>query len=192
MSKFGENVFKSTSINFGTKPDCTIGQSDVDTGIDSVSGATLDENGSSYSLFGGIDYNDGLRLEGFIVDFGEASLSGNSGDTFTANGTTYVFNRSGSIKSTASSWGAAGIYDFVLTKNLNGLAKAGYHFWEAETTVATTTASASITEDGSDFMFGGGLEYELSNDMSFIGMYEKYNLDEDDVMVLSGGLILKY
>ena len=30
MSKFGENVFKSTSINFGTKPDCTIGHSDVD------------------------------------------------------------------------------------------------------------------------------------------------------------------
>ena len=30
MSKFGENVFKSTSINFGIKPDCTIYQSDVD------------------------------------------------------------------------------------------------------------------------------------------------------------------
>ena len=67
------------------------GSTAIDTGVSAVSGATLDEEDTGSSFFIGTKMSENLSVEGFYTDFGEASLSGDSGDTFVLDGTTYHF-----------------------------------------------------------------------------------------------------
>ena len=66
-------------------------------GINVVSGASLDKDDTGYAILGGIHVNDNLDIELGYKDFGEASLSGVSGNQFTYRGTTYQFNATATL-----------------------------------------------------------------------------------------------
>ena len=57
-------------------------------GVGSVVGASLDEDGTGYACVIGNEIDKNLSIEGFYIDFGEASLKGDSGDTFVFDGST--------------------------------------------------------------------------------------------------------
>jgi hypothetical protein len=63
------------------------GSTTIDTGVDTVVGATLDEDDSCYAFVIGNEIDENLSIEGFYIDFGEATLKGDSGDAFDFNGT---------------------------------------------------------------------------------------------------------
>ena len=168
------------------------GSTTIDTGVDTVVGATLDEDDSGYAFVIGNEIDENISLEGFYIDFGEAALKGDSGDTFDLDGTSYVFNTSATIKATATSMGVAGKLHFDMAEKLNGFFKLGMHSWDSEVTTAAATASATTTDDGIDILMGIGAEYDVSEKVAFVVGYDKYTLDDDDVTFLNGGIKIRF
>ena len=168
------------------------GSTFMDAGVESVVGATLDEDGTGYAFVIGNEIDENLSIEGFYIDFGEASLKGDSGDTFAFNGSNYVFVASSVIKATVTSMGVAGKLHFDIAEKLNGFVKAGMHSWEREVTLAAATDSASATDEGNDILMGIGAEYDVSEKVAFVVGYDAFILEDDDVSFLHGGIKIRF
>ena len=184
--------FTTLSSSFSAKADgfyvgFLTGSTNIDSGVTAVNGATLDEDGSASSFFFGKKINENLSIEGFYSDLGEASLAGDSGDTFVVDAITYQFNTSATIAVSSTTVGLAAKYDFEINEKSNFFVKAGFHNWESELKVSVGTASASVTTDGSDIMYGLGAEYKLNEQFSLIAGYDNYTLDSEDVSLLNVG-----
>jgi len=136
--------------------------------------------------------DENLSIESFYVDFGEASLAGDNGDTFVVGSTSYVFTSSATIKSTATSLGAAAKLHFDMAEKLNGFVKLGIHSWDSEITLSAATASATTTDEGIDILMGFGAEYDVSEKVAFVVGYDKYNLDDEEVTFLNGGIKVRF
>ena len=169
-----------------------MGQTAIDTGVSAVSGATLDEDGTGTSFFIGKEVNDQFSIEGFYTDLGEASLSGDSGDTFVIDATTYQFTATAKLAVEAETIGIAGKMVFDMGQNLRGYFKGGLHSWESEVKLSTGTASASLLTDGTDIIWGIGSEYIVNEDVSLLVGYDDYTLDDESVSFLHAGILLKF
>jgi hypothetical protein len=167
------------------------GATSIDSGIDTVVGATLDEDDSGYSFMIGSEMNDALSVEGFYTDFGEASLAGDNGDTFVVSGTTYTFNTQATVVAAGSTIGVAGKLNFDMTENFSGFFKGGMHWWEIESTLTAATGSASATDSGSDLLMGLGAEYDLGESAALVVGYDKYSVYSDGVTFFNAGLKFK-
>ena len=168
------------------------GSTSIDSGVDAVVGATLDEDDTGFAFVIGNEVDATVAVEGFYINFGEASLSGDNGDTFSIGGTAYQFTSTATIESSATSMGVAGKLKFDMAEKLQGYVKGGFHWWESELTVAVATTSASTTADGTDLLFGFGAEYDIGEKVAFIAGYDKYNLDDEDVTFVHGGIKLSF
>ena len=164
------------------------GQNKIDTGVTSVTGATLDEEDAGLYIAGGTELSDGFDLEVFYYDFGEASLKGDNGDTFTLDGTDYVFISSGSISVTGSSIGVASKLYTSLNEDIDLYGKIGFHSWETTVKVSSTTSSTDATDDGIDPIYGFGAEFNVAQDIDLVAGYEISKFDDDDVSYLFAGL----
>jgi len=164
------------------------GSTNIDSGVTAVSGASLDEDGSASSFFIGKKINNNLSIEVFYTDLGEASLTGDNGDTFVIDGTTYQFITSATIAVSSTTLGLAAKYDFDITEKSKFFVKAGFHNWETDLKISVGTASASISDDGSDTMYGLGAEYILNEQFSLIVGYDNYKLDSEDVSFTKVGV----
>ena len=168
------------------------GSTSLDTGTDTVVGATLDEDDTGYAFVIGNEIDESVSIEGFYIDFGEATLKGDSGDTFVLDGTAYEFTASATIKAAVTSMGVAGKLHFGMAEKLNGFFKLGMHSWDSEVTTAAATGSATVTDDGVDILMGIGAEYDVSEKVAFVVGYDKYTLDDDDVTFLHGGIKIRF
>ena len=73
--------------------------------------------------------------------------------------------------------------------------KIGVHFWEVDSTTPFSVLEAALkdNEAGLSYLFGLGLEYDLSENFSIRGEYEKFMLDgSDSIDTSSLGLILSF
>ena len=167
------------------------GSTNVDTGITAVVGATLDETGTGTSVFIGKEVNETLSVEGFYTDLGEASISGDNGDTFTLQGTALQFTSTASITISAKTMGIAGKAGFDMGDNFRGYVKGGFHSWDAEAKIAAGTASASLKTDGTDIVWGVGAEYMMGEKTALLLGYDNYKLDDESVTFLHAGIRFK-
>ncbi|MDB2513576.1 porin family protein [Alphaproteobacteria bacterium] len=168
------------------------GSTFMDAGVKSVAGASLDEDCTGYAFVIGNEIDENLSIEGFYIDFGEASLKGDSGDTFVFDGSTYVFVASAVIKATVTSVGVAGKLHFDMAEKVNGFVKFGMHNWDREVTLAVATASESKTDDGIDIVMGIGAEYDVSEKVACVVGYYTFILENDDVSFLAGGIKIRF
>jgi len=149
----------------------------IDSGVQNIS-SNLDEKDNGYSLFLGTEVNKNLDVELSYNKFGQASLSGVSGNQFKVDGTTYQFNQTATITAKADSYGIALKPKVELAPNFEAFATLGYHTWDIKTSYAGTTASGSYgSEDGNDIFYGVGLKYTSGN-LSAALTYTEYQLDE--------------
>jgi hypothetical protein len=162
----------------------------IDTGITNIS-STLDESDSGYSLFFGGEITENLDLETSYQNFGEASLSGVSGNQFKVGSTTYEFNATASLSVKSSSWGAAAKPKMNLNDNVTAYGKLGIHNWKSTFGVTSTTATASEDDKGTDVYFGGGIELNYNNLIGRVG-YTSFDLDGDKIQSTNIGLALKF
>ena len=168
------------------------GSTNVDTGITAVVGATLDETGTGTSVFIGKEVNETLSVEGFYTDLGEASISGDNGDTFTLQGTALQFTSTASITISAKTMGIAGKAGFDMGDNFRGYVKGGFHSWDADAKIAAGTASASTKTDGTDIVWGVGAEYMMGEKTALLLGYDNYKLDDETVTFLHAGILFKF
>ena len=162
----------------------------IDTGITNIS-SKLDETDSGYSLFYGTEFTENLDIEASYQDFGQATLSGVSGNQFKVGSTTYEFNATATLYSEASSWGVAAKPKMNLNDNVTAYGKLGIHKWKSTFGVTSTTATASEDQDGTDVYFGGGLELKYNDLIGRIG-YTSFDLDGEKINSTNFGLALKF
>ena len=162
----------------------------IDTGVTNIS-STLDEKDSGYSLYAGLPLTESMDLEVSYNDFGEASLSGVSGNQFKIDGTTYEFTATASLAVKATSIGVAAKQKLELSEGIMLYGKLGVHQWDSEFNVSSTDTSATLDDDGSDVYYGAGLEVAISNLKGRVG-YSLYDLDGEDTDSINVGFILNF
>ena len=162
----------------------------IDTGITNIS-SNLDEKDNGYSLYTGFSVIENVDLEVSYNDFGEASLSGVSGNQFKIDGTTYEFTATATLSVKATSIGVAAKPKLQLSDGVMIYGKLGVHQWDSEFKVSSTDTSATLDDDGSDVYYGAGLEVAISNFKGRIG-YSLYDLDGDDIDSINAGFILNF
>lgn len=162
------------------------GTTSTDTGI-TAGTATLDEDDNGVTLFFGKKFDENISIEGLYVNLGEASLTGDNGDTFTYNGTAYTFIvNNGSLTAEASLIGVSGIFSHPLSSRFSVFAKLGLVFWDSEVKVSGSgISSSSVSDDGTDLFYGLGGDYKISNDWAVRGAYEIFNFDDEDADMIS-------
>ena len=162
----------------------------IDTGVTNIS-SSLDEKDTGYSLYAGMPINENLDVEISYQDFGEASLSGVSGNQFTVGGTTYEFNQTATLKASADSYGIAAKPKYKINENVTVYGKLGLHSWDSTFTVSGTTVAGSQSADGTDIFYGAGIQANFNNLAARIG-YTIYDLDGEDVDSINAGLAYKF
>jgi opacity protein-like surface antigen len=161
-------------------------KNEIETGITNIS-SNLDEDDEGYSLYAGWPINENLDIEASYQDFGEASLSGVSGNQFKYEGTTYEFNTTATLAASATSFGFAAKPKFEISDGVMLYGKLGVHNWKSELSITSTTVTASADEDGTDVFYGGGIQVSLENLNGRVG-YSKFDLDGEDVNSINLGL----
>ena len=161
-------------------------KNEIETGITNIS-SNLDEDDEGYSLYAGWPINENLDIEASYQDFGEASLSGVSGNQFKYEGTTYEFNTTATLAASATSFGFAAKPKFEISDGVMLYGKLGVHNWKSELSITSTTVTASADEDGTDVFYGGGIQVSLENINGRVG-YSKFDLDGEDVNSINLGL----
>jgi hypothetical protein len=151
----------------------------IDTGISNVS-SRLDEEDNGYSIFFGSPINKDFDIEVSYNNFGEASLSGVTGNQFRYGGTLYEFTSAGTVKAEATSFGIAVKPKLNINKNFDLVATLGAHRWESDLTASSTSGKATETDEGIDLFYGVGLKGNF--DTFSVGLnYNIYKLDSEDV-----------
>lgn len=172
----------------------SIGQSEADTEI-SAETASLDEDDTAWKIFGGYKFNQYFATEFFYADLGEASLTGDNGDTFSTGGTDYAFTADGaSIVTDAKTIGISIVGSYPVYQYFEPFAKVGFHRWDIDFEVgASTLGSASTSDDGTDIMYGLGFDIPINDNFVVRAEWERYELDEyNEGDFLSAGLIYKF
>ena len=162
----------------------------IDSGVTNIS-SKLDEDDSGYSLYAGMPMSDTMDIEVSYNDFGEASLSGVSGNQFKIGSDTYEFTATASLAVSATSIGVAAKQKLELAEGVMLYGKLGVHQWDSKFSVSSTDASASLDDDGADVFYGAGLEVSMSNLKGRIG-YSLYDLDGEDIDSFNVGFTFNF
>ena len=124
-----------------------------------------DDGGTSMTLSIGRDLNETIAIEGFYAKHGKTGFTGST-DT---------------IK--ASTMGIAAKASTDLSDNFRAFVKVGYHSWKSESTT---------DEDGTDVLYGIGVEYKLSLTTSVVAGYDRFTYDTDNITDTSVGIKYRF
>ncbi len=185
-------IIPTTSVaDNGNYVEFSILDSSWDTGVSNVSGATLDEDDSGFAITGGMPLGDNLDLEFGYADFGEASLSGSSGNTFDYDSVSYTFNATATIQLEGDSIFIGLKPKMSLTDSISAYARLGFNMWDTTLTVSTGTASADVSDDGNDLYYGFGVSGKMGG-LNISLSHSNYEFDSDDVDSTSLSVSFKF
>jgi OOP family OmpA-OmpF porin len=163
----------------------SIGQSEADEGIASdmalITSGSVDAKDTGWKLYGGFTFNRNFGIELAYVDLGKAKYSG---DFFGLPVT------GGTIEATGFNMAAIGA--IPLSSALSLFGKVGIFSWEAEANDTTAGLPFSQVLDGNDLFFGVGASYSFTRNLSMRGEWERFQLDDTDVDLLSIGLAYRF
>jgi len=173
-----------------------LGQGSIDTGVSALTGtASLDEEDLGWKIYGGVNLNEYLAIEIQYADFGEATLSGNPGDTFFAPGFgTLTFVLPGELATGGDSFGFSAVAGVDINEYIRPYARLGGHQWDASLSesVAGGFSQTLADDDGFDIFYGIGIKVTISEQFSVVAEYENYGFDEEDVELITAGLQLTF
>ena len=127
--------------------------------------AAHDPDVTSMSLFVGMDLNETFAIEGFYANHGKSGFTGST-DT---------------IKATTMGIAAKAGND--LTDDFRAFVKVGYHSWKSE---------SDTKDDGTDVLYGIGLEYKLSETTAIVTGYDRFTYDNSNVTDMSIGIKYRF
>ena len=171
-----------------------IGLTSMDTGVSGTTGtAVLDEDDTGFKALLGYQLHKNLAIEGFYANLGEASLTGNNGDTFVLGGTTYQFNANGSFTIEGSTMGAGVVGIVPVNEMLSPIVKFGLHSWEADATVVSSTlGTATASDSGTDLFYGIGAQFNINEKIASRAVFERFKFDDVNVDLISVSLIFMF
>ena len=163
----------------------SLGQAKAD--IDSISGVTIDDKDTSYSLGLGYKINDYIAIEGGYRSLGEATLSSTAAVSGTYLGKS--FTASGTVGAAADATGffLGGNFSLPVTNKFSAHLKAGLFNWDSDITgsgsgtitydgtVYAVATSLSTDEDGTDLYYGLGASYQFSDNVGVGAQWLRFN-----------------
>lgn len=132
----------------------------------------LTDDHVGYKGIAGIRLGPVLSIEGQYVDFGTAEDGDNEVD--------------------ASGWTAGATVMLPLTERINPYGKVGALFWEVDGRSAGVTPPLRVSEDGTDFTYGVGVAFGLTESLALRTEYERFELDETNVDLGSANLTFSF
>ena len=124
-----------------------------------------DDGGTSLTVFIGRDLNETIAIEGFYAKHGKTGFTGST-DT---------------IK--ASTMGIVAKVGTDLTDDFRAFVKVGYHSWKVDQTT---------DDDGTDVMYGFGVEYKMSATTAVVAGYDRFTYDSDNITDMSIGIKYRF
>lgn len=122
-----------------------------------------DDGGASMMLSFGMNLNETIAIERFYANHVKTGVTGSTD----------------AIK--ASSMGIAAKAGIDLTDDFRAFVKVGQHSWKVEQTT---------DEDGTDVLYGIGVEYKPSANTAIVAGYDRFTYDTDKITDMS--ICIKY
>lgn len=133
-------------------------------------GASYDDSDIGGKVFIGYRVSPNFAVEGFYVNLGEIVAQD-------------AFDR---VTVDANTVGVAALFGAQLNENARIYGKIGMHSWDATLTV-TGSVNGSLTDDGTDLMFGAGIGFDQGK-ITYQVEFERYNLDDAAVNLITAGI----
>ena len=133
--------------------------------ISAAAKAIHDADTNSMSLFVGMDLNETFAIEGFYANHGKSTFTGT---------TDFV---------KGSTMGIAAKAGTDLTDDFRAFVKVGYHSWKTK---------SDENDDGTDVLYGIGLEYKLSETTAIVTGYDRFTYDNSNVTDMSIGIKYRF
>lgn len=166
----GSAIAEGWSVGVG------IGESKLDDFCEGAGGISCDDTDTGTKIFVGYDLNENFRVEGFRVDFGEVEAS---------NGGLFV-------EAEADGFGVAAMPMLPASEHVDLFGKIGLLRWDAKSRTNAFGPTETFSDDGTDPFFGFGIRGQLGEQFAIRGEWEQYDLDGDDVRLLSVGVELRF
>ena len=152
----------------------SIGSATID---DRFDGLDIDADTSAYRIVGGYQFGDLFGLEIGYQDFGDL-------DTNIVIGPV-----SSQTSISAEGWTAGGTLDLPLGDNFSLFGRAGVFFWGAE--VHVDGFSIDVPSDENPY-YGAGARVKVSPNLSLIGDWSRFELNDVDTDVISIGFQYRF
>ena len=132
----------------------------------------LKDDHVGYKGIAGYRLNKMFSIEGQYLDFG-TSEDGNN-------------------RVEADGWTLGVLLALPIFEAVNPYLKAGALMWDADGRTGVGTTLTSGSDDGTDFTYGLGLRFNLTDALGLRAEYERFALDEIDVDLASLNLVYKF
>lgn len=173
----------------------SLGTSTLDTGVSNTTGtARLDDDDSGFKILVGKKIDKTISVEAFYADFGEASLTGNTGDTFDLGGSTFVFTTNNAkIATAATAIGVNAKFTYAFDNKSSIAGRIGMMLWDVTASVSgASIASATASDDGTDLFYGIGYKYNFNNKYALTVDYDLYTADDADFDMIAVGVLFNF
>lgn len=171
--------------SFGQSKISDFNGSDADAELASLgitSTTSADDKDTGWKAFAGYRIMKYLAVEGAYTNFGEA----------TAN-TVITAPTAGTVNTDleSESWSISAVGILPLNDQFSLFARLGVNVWNIDISASGTGSGAVVvsdSEDGTDVVYGLGAAYNITQNLSVRGEWERYDFDGDDIDLLSVGL----
>ena len=168
----------------------SFGQAEVDPGIAIPGlidpGGTVDGKDGAFKLFGGYQFNRNFALEAAMVDLGDVRYSG----TFTDPTLGTVPVTGGRIQNSGLNLSAVGVLPVGSRFVVFGM--VGMFLWYSEASDVTGGFGFYSEEDGADLSFGLGASVVLGQRVSLRAEWERFEVSNADVDLVTVGLAFRF
>jgi OOP family OmpA-OmpF porin len=165
------------------------GQADVDEGMVIPQlldpGGTVDGKDGAFKLFGGYQFNQNFALEAALVDLGDVSYSG----FFTSPSLTGPVS-GGRVQNSGLNLSAVGVVPLGQRFVLFG--KVGMFLWYSEATDVTGGLATYSEDDGADLSLGLGASVAIGQRVSLRAEWERFDMSNVDVDLVTVGLAYRF
>jgi len=152
----------------------SIGSASLD---EDFSGITVDDDTEAWRLLGGWQFGDTFGLEAGYQNFGDFE------ETIDLGGTTAI------TKLTAEGWTLGGTIGAPISESFALFGRAGVFLWEADVDV---NGIAQAIDDDSNPYYGAGARVDVTPNLSLLGDWTRYELDDVDTDVISLGFQYRF
>ncbi|MCL6269867.1 outer membrane beta-barrel protein [Sansalvadorimonas sp. 2012CJ34-2] len=161
-------------------PEATKVLSKAGLGVNSAVSAE-DDGTAVWKVFAGYRINDYWAVEAGYQDLG--NTSGGFSSSISKNGTTS--NLSGKVKSEYDALSSSVVGQWKFNRWIGVYGRAGVHYWKHEFTAKGSntlgmTIDETETDNGIDYLYGGGVVGQLSDNISVRLEWERFHGIEDE------------
>ncbi|MDO6561816.1 porin family protein [Amphritea sp. 1_MG-2023] len=140
--------------------------------LNSLGFSVKDDSDQGFKVFGGYRFNKNIAVEGYYADLGDLELTGGSVN----------------VDAAIDGYGVSLVGLLPVTEQVDLFAKVGMFHWSND---VSSNVGVSGGDDGTDGSYGLGVAYTMDS-VTFRAEFERYDLGDVDVDLISAGLALNF